>query len=69
MLKITNYDSKRLESFQAFKSIKTHQERITEADKRKISILDYDDIKFPIFKKDHGKIEKKNSVCINLLTY
>ena len=31
--------------------------------------LDYGDIKFPISKKDYGRIEKKISICINVFGY
>ena len=31
--------------------------------------LDYDGIKFPVSKKDFGKIEKKNNICINVFCY
>ena len=34
-----------------------------------ISCLDYGDIKFPVYKKDYGRIEKKNSICINMFDY
>ena len=36
---------------------KTHPERITKADRRMISSLDYCGIKFPVSKKDYGRIE------------
>ena len=31
--------------------------------------LDYESIKFPVSRKDFGKIEKKNNTCINVLRY
>ena len=34
-----------------------------------ISRLDYDDIKFIVSKKDYVKIEKKNSICVNVFCY
>ena len=34
-----------------------HPERITKADRRMISSLDYCGIKFPVSKKDYGRIE------------
>ena len=49
--------------------LKTHTERITKADKKMISSLDYEGIKFPVSKKDYCKIEKKNNICINVLCY
>ena len=34
-----------------------------------ISSLDYCGIKFPVSKKDYGRIEQKNNVCINVSAY
>ena len=34
-----------------------------------ISRLDYDNIKFTVSKKDYVKIEKKNSICVNMFCY
>ena len=34
-----------------------------------VNNLDYEGIKFPVSKKDFSKIEKKNSICINLFCY
>ena len=31
-----------------------------------INDLDYESIKFPVSRKDSGKIEKKNNFCINV---
>ena len=31
--------------------------------------LDYEGIKFPVSKKDYGKIEKQNNICINVFYY
>ena len=44
-------------------------ERITKVDRRMVNDLNYVDIKFPVFKKDYCKIEKKNSICINAFWY
>ena len=30
---------------------------------------DYEGIEFPVSKKDFGKIEKKNNICINVFCY
>ena len=49
--------------------LKTHPERITKAERQMISGLDYIDLKFPVSKKDYDKIEKKNSICINMFGY
>ena len=46
--------------------LKIQPKRITKADRRLISSLDYYDIKFPVSKKDYGRIKKKNSICINV---
>ena len=50
-------------------SLKIHPERITKADKNMINDLDYKDIKFPVSGKDFGKIEQKNSICVNVFCY
>ena len=34
-----------------------------------ICSLDYDNITFPFSKKDYGKIEKKNCICVNIFCY
>ena len=39
--------------------LKIHPERITKADKNMVNDLDYKGIKFPVSKKDFGKIEKR----------
>ena len=44
-------------------------ERITKADRRMVNDLDYEDIEFPVSKKDYCKIEPKNSICINVFCY
>ena len=31
--------------------------------------LDHEGIEFPVSKKDFGKIEKKNNICINVFCY
>ena len=53
-----------LVSYQTFKSIKIHPEKITKSDKNMVTDLDYEGIKFPVPKKDFSKIEKKNNICI-----
>ena len=47
-------------------SFKIHPDKITKADKNMINDLDYKGIKFPVSGKDFGKIEKKNSICVNV---
>ena len=49
--------------------LKINLERITKADKNMVNNLDYEGIEFSVSKKDFGKIEKKNNVCINVLCY
>ena len=46
--------------------LKIHPERIAKADKNMVNDLDYGGIKFPVSKKDFGKIEKKNNIFINV---
>ena len=47
-------------------SLKTYPERITKMDRQIVNNIDCGDIKFPVFKKDYRKIEKKNSIYINV---
>ena len=49
--------------------MKTHPERITNIDRQMVNNFDYNDIKFPVSKKDYSKIERKNDICINVLGY
>ena len=49
--------------------LKIHPERITKADKNMLNDLDYEDIEFPVSKKDYCKIDQKNNVCINVFCY
>ena len=57
-----------LVTYQTFKAIKIHPERISKAGKELVNDLDYEGIEFPVPKKDFGKIEKK-SICINEIFY
>ena len=34
-----------------------------------VNILDYEEIKFPVLKKDIAKIERKNNIYINVFCY
>ena len=34
-----------------------------------INNLDYEEIKFPVSKKDYCKIERQNNFCINVFCY
>ena len=47
-------------------SLKGHPDRITKAEKNMVSDLDYEGIEFPVSRKDYGKIEQKNNVCIDV---
>ena len=49
--------------------VKTHPERITKRDKELISKLNYEEINFPLSKKDDCKIENQNNICINVFCY
>ena len=49
--------------------LKIHLERITKANKNMVNDLDYKGIIFPVSKKDYRKIEKKNSIYINVFCY
>ena len=48
---------------------KIHPKRIIKVDKNMVNDLDYEGIKFPVSKKEFGKIEKKNNICINAFCY
>ena len=56
-----------LVSYQAFKSIKIHPERIAKADKNMLNNLDYGGIEFSASKKT--LIENKGNICINVFCY
>ena len=58
-----------LVSYQTFKSIKIHPQRITKADRNMVNDLHYDGIKFPVSGKDFGEIEKGNNISINAFCY
>ena len=49
--------------------VRPHPERITKIDKELVSKLNYEEINFPVSKKDHCKIEKQNNICINVFYY
>ena len=50
--------------------LKTHSERIPKMDRETmVDSLNYSDINFAVSKKDYSKIEKKNSICINVFGY
>ena len=50
-------------------SLKIHPQMITKAYKNMVNDLDYEGIEFPVSKKDFGKIEKRNNICINVFCY
>lgn len=47
----------------------THPERNPKMDREMADSLNYSDINFLVSQKDYSKIEKKNSICINLFGY
>ena len=47
--------------------LKIHPERITQNDKKLIDTLDYEEIEYPVSKKDFNKIEVKNNIYINVI--
>ena len=49
--------------------MKTHPKRITKADKKTDSDLDYADIGFLVSKKDYSRIENLNNICIIVFCY
>ena len=49
--------------------LKRHPERMTKADKTMVNDFDYEDINFPVSKKDFSNIEQKNNICINVIYY
>ena len=49
--------------------VKTHPERTTKEDENMINDLDLEGIKFPVSRKDYGKIEIQNNICINVFCY
>ena len=46
-----------------------HPERIKKTDKQYIEKLDYTDIEFPVTVKQYNKIEKQNSINVNVFGY
>ena len=51
------------------KLLKIHRESVTKADKTMVNDVDYEDIQFPVSKKDFNKTEKKNNICFNVCCY
>ena len=49
--------------------LKVHPERITKADRESVKKLDYTGVTFPVTIKDMNKIEKQNSININVFGY
>ena len=49
--------------------IDKNPQRITKKDKELVSKLNYEEINFPISKKDYCKIEVQNKICINVFSY
>ena len=44
-------------------------QRITKEDKEFVNKLNYEEINFPVAKKDYGKIEVLNKICVNVFCY
>ena len=44
-------------------------QRITKEDKEFISKLNYEEVNFPVSKKNYSKIEMLNKICINVFCY
>ena len=49
--------------------VRRNANRITKEDKKVADSLDYEEIKFPVSRKDYCKIEKQNNICINVFFY
>ena len=49
--------------------VERNPQRITKEDKEIVSKLDYEEIKFPVSKKDYCNVEKQNNICINVFCY
>ena len=49
--------------------LKIHPEKITKAGKEMVNDLDSEGIKFSVSGKDYCKIEQKNNICINVISY
>ena len=49
--------------------IDKNPQRITKEDKEFANKLNYEGTNFPISKKDCGKIEVQNNICINVFCY
>ena len=50
-------------------TVKVHQERITETDKKIACNLNYDEIEFPIREKDFKKIEVQTNISVKVFGY
>ena len=48
---------------------KNIQKELKKLTKKNAEKLDYDQIEFPVQKKDFNKIEVKNNICINVFGY
>ena len=48
---------------------KNIQEELKKNDRRLVSNLNYEGIKFPVQEKDFNKIEVQNNICINIFGY
>ena len=49
--------------------VESNPQRITKKDKEIVSKLDYEEIKFPVSKKDYCNVEKQINICIIMFCY
>ena len=49
--------------------VKRNPQKIAKEDEKMIRELNYEGIKFPVSRKDYCKIERQNSICINVFCY
>ena len=49
--------------------LKSHPGRITKKDEEMVNKLNYEEINFPVSKKDYCRIEKQNNICVNVFSY
>ena len=71
MINIQNEDNKCFlwDHIRHLNLIGKNPQRITKKDKELVSKLNYEEINFPVSKKDYYKIEVQNKICINVFCY
>ena len=50
-------------------SVSKNLQRITKEDEKLVSSLNYEEIEFPVSRKNYCKIEKQNNICVNVFCY